>query len=110
MMNTRKLTAGVMAGLLLGTLMGASLATVAQGNSHHQRNQGQNKDWVRAGNGDFATHYSSKQMDRDRRSKDAADQARVRIYNQKSFMHNGHRYIRHSRRTNGVLSFFFSIG
>jgi len=100
-----------MAGLAIGALMGASLVATAQGNSHHaHNNRGQNKDWVRAGNGDFATHYSSKQMARDRKSRDEADRARVRIYNQKSFMHNGHRYIRHSRRTNGVLSFYFSIG
>ena len=110
-MKTQTLCTGIIAVLALGSIALAPVVAVAQRNDDHaQQQQKPNKDWVRSGNGDMAAPYSSDRMNHDRKSNDKGDQARARIYSKKSFVHNGQRYIRHSQKTDGKLSFTFQLG
>ncbi len=110
-MKSQTIINGFIAALALGSIAIMPVTAVAQGNNDHgSRRDGQNRDWVKAGNGNVDTRYSSSQMRHDRNSSDDGDRARARIYGKKSFMHNGHRYIRHTEKSNGVVSFYFSIG
>jgi hypothetical protein len=110
-MKTQKICTGLIAVLALGCIGLAPVAAVAQRNSdRNQQQQKPNRDWVKAGNGDMGAAYSNDRMNRDRHSQDEGDQARARIYAKKSFMHNGQRYVRHSHRSNGKLSFTFKVG
>jgi hypothetical protein len=110
-MRIQTLCAGFTAVLALGSIALAPVVAIAQHNDDHSaQRQKPNSDWVKAGNGDMSAPYSSDRMNHDRKSQDQGDQARARIYSKKSFTHNGQRYIRHSQKTDGKLSFTFQVG
>jgi len=109
-MKTKTIAIGFIAALALGSIALAPVIASAQDKDNHgsQRN-GPNHDWVRAGNGSFDAKYTADEMKHDRHSHDEGDMARARIYSKKSFMHNGQRYHRHTRKENGIVSFYFSL-
>lgn len=109
-MKTQPLCASLIAVLALGLMTLVPVAAGAQQHGDQKKQQGQNRDWVKSGHGNMNTPYSSARMNHDRKSHDEGDKARARIYSQQSFMHNGKRYIRHSQKENGKLSFTFKIG